>query len=69
MNNKEEIKKAIFNMGGTKIAANKLWVSTSAISKWMRNGVIPNLDMATKVSEASGFTIDSLRPRFEQKFD
>ena len=67
MTNKQEVKKAIYNMGGPKISAEKLRVSTSTISKWIRNGVIPNLDMATRVSAASGFTVDSLRPRFEQK--
>lgn len=67
MVNGEEIKKAIFNMGGPKIAGANLQVSTSTISKWIRNGIIPNLDMAKKVAEASGFDVASLRPRFEQK--
>ncbi|WP_038485368.1 hypothetical protein [Collimonas arenae] len=62
-----EIKKAIYNMGGPKIAAANLRVSTSVISKWIRNGVIPNLDMATRVAAASGFDIASLRPRYEQQ--
>jgi hypothetical protein len=66
MTKNQEVKKAIFNMGGPKIAAAKLWVSTSTISKWCRNGVIPNLDMATRVSTASGFAVDSLRPRFKE---
>lgn len=61
-----DVKNAIYNLGGPKIAAVKLRVSTSTISKWCRNGVIPNLDIATKVAEASGFAVDSLRPRFEQ---
>lgn len=67
MGNGEEIKKAIFNMGGPKIAGATLQVSTSTISKWIRNGIIPNLDIANKVAEASGFHLSSLRPRFEQK--
>jgi hypothetical protein len=65
----EEVKKAIFNMGGPKIASAQLQVSTSTISKWVRKGVIPNLDKARKVAEASGFSLCSLRPRYEQEAD
>lgn len=67
MEKNEEIKKAIFNMGGPTIAGRRLEVSTSTIAKWIRQGQIPNLDKAEKVAEASGFSITSLRPRFEQK--
>lgn len=67
MKKSEEIRKAIFNMGGPKLAAENLQVSTSTISKWIRNGVIPNLNQAEKVAEASGFNLSSLRPRYEQK--
>jgi transcriptional regulator with XRE-family HTH domain len=66
MTENQEVRKAIYNLGGAKIAAGKLRVSTSTISKWCRNGVIPNLDMATRVSAASGFAVDSLRPRFKE---
>jgi len=65
MTSKIEIQKAVFNMGGTKIAARELNVSTSCINKWMRNGVIPNLDIANKVAELSGFPVKALRPRYE----
>lgn len=65
MNKSEEIKKAIFNMGGRKIAGRELRISTSTIGKWIRNGRIPNLDLAQQVSKASGFPLDTLRPRFE----
>ncbi|MCI2810408.1 hypothetical protein [Eoetvoesiella caeni] len=67
MNRHEEIKKAIFNMGGLKIAASTLNVTPGAISKWVRNGVIPNLHKAEHVANASGFDLASLRPRYEQK--
>jgi hypothetical protein len=67
MMNGDEIKRAIFNLGGPTIASNDLQVSTSTIWKWIRNGVIPNLDKARKVAEASGFNLSSLRPRYEQK--
>lgn len=67
MNRNEVIKKAIFNMGGPKIAALTLNVSPGAISKWVRNGVIPNLHKAEHVAHASGFELSSLRPRYEQK--
>jgi predicted site-specific integrase-resolvase len=63
----EEIRKAIFNMGGPKIASAELQVSTSTIGKWIRNGVIPNLDKAKKVAEASGFALTLLRPRYQQE--
>ncbi|MES2025269.1 MAG: hypothetical protein V4448_06915 [Pseudomonadota bacterium] len=65
MKNNTEIQKAIFNMGGPKIAGLHLQVSTSTISKWVRNGIIPNLNKAQQVSEASGFPLETLRPRFE----
>jgi hypothetical protein len=65
MRNREAVKKAIFNMGGIKMASNALQVSVSAVGKWTRNGIIPNLDQARKVAEASGFDVTSLRPRFE----
>ncbi|PWF44019.1 hypothetical protein [Massilia glaciei] len=61
------IRKAIYNMGGPKIAAQGLDVSRSAIGKWIRLGVIPNLEKATMVAEASGFDVAVLRPRYEQK--
>lgn len=61
------VKKAIFNMGGPKIAGQSLQVSTSTIGKWIRSGVIPNLEKAKRVAEASGFDLYLLRPRFEQK--
>lgn len=67
MKNSTEIKKAIFNMGGPKIAGLHLRVSTSTISKWIRNGIIPNLNKAQQVSEASGFDVTVLRPRYEQE--
>jgi hypothetical protein len=63
----QEIRKAIYNIGGLKIAAARLAVSTSAISKWIRNGKIPNLTLAQRVANESGFSLESLRPRFEQK--
>lgn len=61
------VKKAIFNMGGVKLAGQFLQVSTSTIGKWTRNGVIPNLEKARLVAQQSGFALASLRPRFEQK--
>jgi hypothetical protein len=65
MTKNEEIKQAIYNMGGPKIAGRTLRVSTSAIGKWIRNGRIPNLDLAQRVSTASGFPLAILRPRYE----
>ncbi|MGZ3239367.1 MAG: hypothetical protein ACXWJK_03125 [Burkholderiaceae bacterium] len=64
--NQSDIKKAIYNMGGLKIASGELAVSTSAISKWIRNGVIPNLQKAKLVAEKSGFDLNTLRPPYEQ---
>lgn len=66
MKNSNAVKKAVFNMGGTKIASKDLRVSPSTVGKWIRNGVIPNLDKAKKVAEASGFEVALLRPRYEQ---
>jgi len=60
------IKQAVHNMGGVSKCANKLLVSSSAIYKWQRLGVIPDLDLAEKVSVASGFPVSLLRPRYEQ---
>lgn len=60
-----EIKKAIFNMGGATRAGITLQVSTNTVHQWIRKGVIPNLDKAEKVAEASGFDLALLRPRFE----
>ena len=67
MTNQVEVFKAIFNMGGPKIAARELNVSTSAVAKWIRKGVIPNLDIASRVAELSGFSVEVLRPRYEPK--
>lgn len=67
MKTNEEIKKAIFNMGGPKIAGRRLAVSTSTIAKWIRQGAIPNLEKAEQVAHASGFDVASLRPPYEQK--
>ena len=61
------VKKAIFNLGGIKLAGQFLQVSTSTIGKWTRNGVIPNLEKAKLVARESGFSLASLRPIFEQK--
>lgn len=58
------VKMAIHNMGGTKHAGA---VSVSTIGKWIRNGVIPNMTKAELVAQESGFSLASLRPRFEQK--
>lgn len=66
MSNSEIVRRAVFNMGGTKVASRELEVSPSTIGKWIRNGVIPSLDQAKKVAEASGFNVTLLRPRFEQ---
>jgi hypothetical protein len=60
----EIIKKAVFNMGGTKMASQELQVSPSTVGKWIRNGVIPNLGKAKKVAEASGFDLTQLRPAY-----
>jgi len=67
MKKNEEIKKAIFNMGGPKLASVQLQVSTSTISKWIHKGVIPKLDKAKIVAMESGFDVALLRPRYEQK--
>ena len=65
MKGKDNIKMAIHNIGGTKIASEKLNVSTSAISKWIRQGKIPNWNLANAVAQASGFIIDELRPTYQ----
>jgi DNA invertase Pin-like site-specific DNA recombinase len=62
----EIIKRAIFNMGGTKLAAQSLQISPSTIGKWLRNGVIPNLEKARVVAEESGFEVSILRPPYKQ---
>ena len=67
MTNQPEVFKAIFNIGGPTIAARELNVSTSTVFKWVRNGVIPNLDIANKVAELSGFSVEVLRPKYEPK--
>jgi DNA-binding transcriptional regulator YiaG len=67
MTTNQEIKRAIYNLGGLSIAAASLNVSTSAVSKWIRKGNIPNLNIAKCVAERSGFSLESLRPIFEQK--
>lgn len=61
------VKKAIYNLGGPKLAGKLLDVSTSTIGKWIRSGVIPNLEKAKLVAQESGFSLTSLRPRFEQQ--
>jgi transcriptional regulator with XRE-family HTH domain len=67
MNRSETIKRAVFNMGGRKIAGITLQVSTSTISKWIRNGVIPSLDKAKQVAEISGFDVALLRPYYTRE--
>ena len=66
METKQEVKKAIFNMGGRAIASKHLRVSVSTVGKWIRNGVIPNLIKAREVSKASGFGVETLRPQYKQ---
>ena len=66
MTGNQEIRKAIYNMGGPGIAAASLEVSTSAIGKWIRNGKIPNLNIAKRVAKESGFSLESLRPVYGQ---
>lgn len=53
-------------MSGPKLAGITLQVSTSAIGKWSRNSLIPNLEKAKRVADASGIELSLLRPRFEQ---
>jgi hypothetical protein len=65
MERSEMIRKAIFNMGGPKIAGRKLRVGVSTISNWVRQGCIPNLERAMFVAEGSGFDVNLLRPRFD----
>lgn len=67
MNSNEVIKKAVYNLGGATKAANKLLVSTNTVHKWVRNGVIPNLDLAMQVAQLSGFEVGLLRPRYKQQ--
>lgn len=66
MSGSETVRRAVFNMGGTTRASQDLRVSPSTVGKWIRNGVIPSLDQARKVAEASGFDVAVLRPRYEQ---
>jgi transcriptional regulator with XRE-family HTH domain len=61
------IKQAVHNMGGVSKVANRLLISASAIYKWQRLGRIPDIDLAEKVAEASGFPVALLRPRYEQQ--
>lgn len=65
--NCEEVRKAIFNMGGATRAGIVLEVSTNTVHSWVRKGVIPNLDKARKVAEASGFDLRVLRPMYVQE--
>jgi len=67
METNQTIKQAIHNLGGVKTAANHLGMSRSAVSRWIRNGEIPNLHIAKRVADESGFNLASLRPIFEQK--
>ena len=60
------ILRAIKDMGGVTKVANKLLVSSSAVYKWGRLGRIPDIDLAEKVAEASGYTVEELRPRQEK---
>ncbi len=62
----EIVKQAVHNMGGVSKVANKLLVSASTVYKWTRQGRIPDLYLAEKVADASGFSVALLRPRFEQ---
>ena len=60
------IKQAVHNMGGVTKVANSLLVSSSCVYKWTRLGRIPDIDHATKVAEASGYSVEQLRPRQEK---
>ena len=60
------IKQAVRNMGGVTKVANKLLMSSSAVYKWTRLGRIPDIDLAEKVAEASGYSVEQLRPRQEK---
>lgn len=60
------IREAVQKMGGVTKVANKLMVSSSAVYKWTRNGCIPDIDLAVKVAEASGYPVEMLRPRQKQ---
>lgn len=61
-----QVKRAIYQMGGATLAGNKLHVSTNTVHKWVRAGVVPRLDKAEQVSLASGIDVAMLRPRFEK---
>lgn len=67
MEKNQTIKQAIHNLGGLQIAADHLGMSRSAVSRWIRNGEIPNLHIAKRVADESGFNLASLRPIFKQK--
>ena len=60
------IKQAVQKLGGVTKVANKLLVSSSAVYKWTRNGCIPDIDLAVKVAEASGYPVEQLRPQQKQ---
>jgi hypothetical protein len=62
MKSNEQIRRAIYNMGGPKAASKILRSSVSTIGKWIRNGVIPNIDKARMVAEGSGYELHTLRP-------
>jgi hypothetical protein len=65
MERNEQIRRAIYNMGGPKAVSRILQTSTSTISKWIRNGAIPNIDKARMVAEGSGYDLHTLRPWLE----
>ena len=58
-----QVKTAIKLMGGATLVGIKVHVSTNTVHQWCRNGVIPRLDRAEKVAEASGIDVSMLRPR------
>lgn len=61
-----DVKSAIYNMGGPTKAGNTLLVSTNTVHNWIRREKIPRLEMAQRVAKASGFDLDRLRPVRQQ---
>ncbi len=56
------VRRAVAIGGGPTRVSNLLSISNATVHSWAKNGRVPNLDYAKKLSDLSGIKVSLLRP-------
>jgi DNA-binding transcriptional regulator YdaS (Cro superfamily) len=60
--NENNIRKAVYAIGGVTKASNLIGVSNGAVHSWIKANRISNIDLARKLADLAGVPLTHIRP-------